>query len=369
VRIRKVTLTRVRIPLREPFRISNGSVSDKESILVRIETDGAEGFGEASPMSGSFYSAETPESTWDALAGTLAPRLLERGVIDLDELPALFADVEGEPFAKAGIDGACWEAAARSKGVPLLELLGGRRRRLASGVAIGIYPTVGELLARVERYVGEGYQRVKIKIEPGWDLEPVEKVRRRFPATPLQVDANGAYTLGEAAVLERLDRFGLVMIEQPLAPEALEEHAELQRRLRTPICLDESADTLEALETILRLGSGRIVNIKVQRVGGLGTARALYDRCAAAGVPCWLGTMPELGVASAQGLHLGTLPNFIYPTDVEASERWFVGDIVEPPITIDRQGWIDLPDGVGCGYRLDRRAIEHYTLQEKILAP
>jgi O-succinylbenzoate synthase len=367
IEVRRVVLTEVRVALHEPFRISSGAVSEKQSVVVELETAaGSFGFGEASPMGGSFYSAETPDSTWNALSRALAPRLLDLRGVELPSLFELFGEVRGEPFAKAGLEGAYWDACAASAGRPLCELLGGRARRIASGVAIGIYPTIGDLLERVERYVADGYQRVKIKIEPGWDLEPVAEVRRRFPEVPLMVDANAAYSLAQAEVFERLDRFDLMMFEQPLASGALAEHAELQRRVRTPICLDESAESAEALEAILRLASARIINIKVQRVGGLDPARRMHDRCAAAGVPCWLGTMPELGIASAQGLHLAVLPNFTYPTDVEASARWFVDDLVDPPIRIDREGWIELPAGAGSGYRVDRAKLEAYAIRTQV---
>jgi O-succinylbenzoate synthase len=366
--VRCIELTRVRIALHEPFRISSGSVSEKESIVVRLETAAGEvGFGEASPMGGAFYSSETPDSTWEALARVLAPRLLELRAVDLASLLEIFDEARGEPFAKAGLEGAYWDACAQRVGLSLCELLGGRARPIPSGAAIGIYDTVGELVDRVERYAAQGYRRVKMKIEPGWDLEPVAEVRRRFPKLPLMVDANAAYSLRDAEVFERLDRHDLMMFEQPLGAAALEEHAELQRRVRTPICLDESADSPQALESILALGSARILNIKVQRVGGLEIARRMHDRCAAADLPCWLGTMPELGIASAQGLHLATLPNFTYPTDVEASSRWFVDDLLDPPIEIDRQGSIHLPAGAGSGYRVDRAKLERYAVRTETL--
>ena len=358
---KQIILRRVKIPLHEPFRISSGAVSEKECIVVEMRADQAVGFGEASPMGGSFYSADTPDSTWKALAEQMVPRLAGSEKLRLQDLLSVFEETPGEPFAKAGLEGAFWDAGAQHLGRPLFELLGGRRRPIPSGVAIGIYPSLEELLARVERYMREGYQRVKIKIQPGWDIGPVRAVRERFGPVPLMVDANAAYTLRDATVFEQLDRFDLMMIEQPMAADALEEHAELQRRIRTPVCLDESAESLDALREILRLGSGRIVNIKVQRVGGLFNARQMHESCMQAGVPCWLGTMPELGIASAQGLHLGTLENFIWPTDVEASARWFADDIIDPLITVNRQGWIHLPEGPGMGYRVDREKLQKYS--------
>lgn len=363
MKIRAIRLHWVRVPFHEPFRISGGEVSVKDAILVELETDRATGCGEASPMAGAFYSAETPESTWEFLRAKLVPAFLARPELDPEKCWERLAEFPGEPFAKAGLEGAVWDLRAQQLGMPLWQLLGGANRPIPSGAAIGLFPTVEELLERVERFLREGYRRIKIKIEPGRDVELVRAVRERFGDIPLMVDANASYGPEDSPAFEELDRFGLMMIEQPLAREALEEHAELQRRIKTPICLDESAESLEAIQTIIRLRSGRILNIKVQRLGGLTPARLVHDAARAAGLPCWLGTMPELGVASAQGLHLATLPNFIYPTDVEASSRWYPADIVTPPIEVTPGGLIRIPAGPGMGYRVDRAAIETHRFR------
>jgi O-succinylbenzoate synthase len=313
-------------------------------------------------MSGSFYSDDTPDGVWRALRETLVPFALAEREIDAAQFYRRLRDVPGEPFAKAGLEGALWDAHAYTLGVPLCELLGGRARPVPSGVAVGIYDTVEELLERVGRYVSEGYRRVKIKIQPGWDAEPVAAVRARFPRVPLMVDANAAYTLEDAEVFRRLDAHGLLMFEQPLAREAHAEAAELQRQLRTPLCADESAEHLGALEEIIAQASARIVNIKVQRVGGLGEALLMLRRARAAGLGCWVGTMPELGVASAQGLHFAALEGFDYPTDIEASARWYEDDLVEPAITIDADGFIHVPEGAGTGYAVSREKVERYTV-------
>jgi O-succinylbenzoate synthase len=350
----KITLHWVRIPLHEPFRISNGSVAEKDSIVVEARDGSFTGFGEASPMAGTFYSAETPESTWEALEKRLVPWVLG-GQGDLPD---------DEPFARAGMDGALWDLECRLAGQPLWTRLGSVLRPIPSGVAIGIFDTIEELLDRVERFAAAGYRRVKIKIQPGWDIEPVRAVRERLPHVALMTDANAAYTLRDAAVFRELDRFGLMMYEQPLGRDALEDMAELQRSVKTPVCADESAESLEALERLIRLGSARIINIKIQRVGGLERARQMHDRARRAGLDCWLGTMPELGIASAQGLHLATLPGFTYPTDVEASERWYVDDLVEPLLAIDTQGWLRIPPGAGSGFQVSPAKLERYTIRK-----
>ncbi|HZT69588.1 MAG TPA: o-succinylbenzoate synthase [Terriglobia bacterium] len=360
----EIRLHWVQVPLHEPFKISNGEVSIKDAILVEMRSsDGCSGWGEASPMGGSFYSSETPETTWDFLVRKAIPALLATPVPAPEECFEWLSEFPGEPFAKAGVEGAVWDFWANRKAAPLYRMLGGRARPVPSGAAIGLMPTAGDLLARVETFLKDGYRRIKIKIMPGHDVELVRAIRGRFGDIPLMVDANAAYCMDDAAVFEELDAYGLIMIEQPLGRKELEEHAELQRRLRTPVCLDESAEDLEAINHIIRLGSAKIINIKVQRMGGLAPAKQAHDQARAAGIPCWAGTMPELGVASAQALHLATLDNFTFPTDVEASSRWFKDDIIVPPIEIDGDGFICLPEGPGTGWQVDKEKVARYRIR------
>src|SRR6185503_12020822 len=331
ISIKSIALHHVRVPLVEPFRISNGVISEKDAILVEVNTgNGVIGWGEASPMSGGFYSSDTPESAWSALSDSLIPSVLGVGEIDVSRFYEQLRSHSGDAFAKAGIEGALWDAYANTLNVPFGELLGAQARPVPSGVAIGIYDHVEDLLERVARYTAQGYQRVKIKMQPGWDIEPVAAVKARFPDLLLMVDANAAYSLADAAVFRELDSQGLMMIEQPLAREAHAEAGELQRQLRTPTCADESAESIPALASIIENGAARIINIKVQRVGGLSEALLMLAGAKAAGFECWVGTMPELGVASAQGLHLATLDGLTYPTDIEASTRWYVDDVIAP---------------------------------------
>lgn len=363
IRVESVVLHRVRIPLVEPFRISNGTVAEKDSILVELTTrDGVTGWGEASPMSGSFYSADTPESCWRTLHDDLVPSLFKLGSFDPHRLYEQLRELTGEPFAKAGIDGAVWDAYARSKRVALCDLFGIARRAVPSGVAIGIFDTVDELIERVQRYMVQGYQRVKIKIQPGWDIEPVKELRAHFPGLPLMVDANAAYTLADETMFRELDRFDLMMIEQPLAAGAIDEAGELQARLKTPLCADESADSLTSLDKLIQQHAARIVNIKVQRVGGLSEALSMLEMARAADLECWVGTMPELGIASAHALHLAMHTAFSFPTDIEASSRWYVDDVIEPFIEIDANGFITVPTGLGTGYEVSRAKVERYTI-------
>jgi O-succinylbenzoate synthase len=328
--MKTIQLNWVQIPLHEPFRISSGAISVKDAIVVQYRKDGVTGWGEASPMAGAFYSQETPESTWAALEKLACA----------DDPWAALGEFEGENFAKAGLAGAIIDRDLRARGVPLWQWLESTDRPVASGVAIGIYDTVDELVERVGRFWNQGYQRVKVKIQPGWDIEPLSRIREKFPAIPLMVDANAAYTLSDLPVFRDLDRFNLMMYEQPLGRHALEDAAELARSVRTPVCADESAESMEMLEKIIELRSARIINIKIQRVGGVHVARRMHDRAMQANLECWVGTMPELGIASAEAVHLATLPNFVYPTDVESSSRWYTDDLIEPAIAIDKKGFL-----------------------------
>ena len=367
MKVRSIVLHRVRVPLIEPFRISNGVVAEKDAILIELTTDeGIVGWGEASPMSGSFYSAATPDSSWTALKEQIVPALLSAGEVDSATFFEFLREQPADQFAKAGIEGALWDAYANTRRMPLYELFGIQPRAVPSGVAIGIFETIDELLERVRRYVAEGYQRVKIKIQPGWDVEPVSAVRAKFPDVPLMVDANAAYTIDDLQIFRELDRFHLLMIEQPLAAGAIAEAGELQSHLKTPLCADESAESLASLDELIRHGEARIINIKVQRVGGLSEALLMLQTARAAGLQCWVGTMPELGIASAQALHLAMHEDFTFPTDIEASSRWYVDDVVEPAIEIDKRGFIEVPPG---GFSASRQQIERYTIAtEKVVS-
>lgn len=364
MKIDHITLTHVRVPLGEPFRISSGEVSEKDAILVGVFSEGLVGYGESSPMSGTFYSDETPESAWNCLASDLIPRVLRFAPGSIKEVNSILDQTRENAFAKAGIETAYWDLEAQKSGRPLHALLGSDRNRVESGLAVGIYPTIRELLLAIEKHLVEGYKRVKIKIQPGWDMKPLTEVRGEFGAFPLMVDANCAYTRKDLDHLKELDDFDLLMVEQPLPKDDLEGHAALQSVMRTPVCLDESAKDVPTVRKAIELKSCKIVNIKIQRVGGLQHAKEVHDLCAEHGIPVWGGTMPELGIGGAQTVHLATLSNFSFPTDVESSKRWFVDDIISPLLEV-RNGLITLPDGVGNGYTVDVRNVQRYKIREE----
>ena len=367
IAVKSAVLHRVRVPFVEPFRISNGVVSEKDAILIELTTgDGVVGWGEASPMSGAFYSSDTPDTSWTALKDQFVPALLSLGQIDPARFHEFLRKQPGDQFSRAGIEGALWDVYAHTRGIALCTLLGIQPRAVPSGVAIGIFDTTAQLLERVRRYVEEGYQRVKIKIQPGWDVEPVAAVRAKFPDVPLMVDANAAYTIDDLHVFRELDRFQLLMIEQPLAAAAIADAGELQSQLKTPLCADESAESLAAVGQLIKHGAARIINVKVQRVGGLSEALLMLQTARAAGLQCWVGTMPELGIASAHALHLAMHEGFTFPTDIEASSRWYVDDVITPTIEINQHGFIEVPR---TGFTVSREKVERYTTAtEKVVS-
>ncbi|MEO7144765.1 MAG: o-succinylbenzoate synthase, partial [Bryobacteraceae bacterium] len=361
LKIQKIVITHVRVPFVEPFRISSGAVSEKDGIVVALHSDGLIGYGEASPMAGNFYSGDTPEISWKELCEVICPAIAGGEFENPTDWNRALDGLRAGNFTKAGVETAFWDLAAQRQGKPLHELLGGTRTRVESGLAVGLYDDVADMLRTVERYLKCGYRRVKLKIEPGRDVEIVRAARKAFGEIPLYVDANGAYTLRDLTVFRELDEFNLMMFEQPFPGSFLEESAELQRQVRTPICLDESLDSIGQLRRAIELGSLRIANFKIQRIGGFQHALEMDAICREHGIPAWAGTMPELGIGQAQGAALASLNNFVYPTDVEASDRWFRDDIIYPFIQV-QDGWIELPRTLGVGYQMNSAKIREYQL-------
>ncbi len=349
MRIAAVELSVVRLPLVRAFETSFGAVAAREFVLVALHDGGAVGWGECVADADPFYSAESTTTAWHVMTKYLVPAVLGRPFEHARDLADSWRRVRGHSMAKAALEMAAWDLEARQAGRPLCELLGGHARPIPAGVSLGIQPSIAALLERVEAERSEGYQRVKLKIKPGWDEAPVEAVRERFGSIPLMVDANAAYTLAQAPVLARLDRFDLMMIEQPLAYDDLVQHAALQRTLRTPICLDESITGPAAAEGALDLGACRIINIKPGRMGGFASSLAVHDIAKARHVPLWHGGMLESGIGRAHNLHLSTLDQFSLPGDVAASRRYFVPDLIDPTSEVAADGTIPVQSGPGIG--------------------
>ena len=367
--VERIELRYIQLPLKHPFETSFGRSFRRDTIVVRVWADGVEGWGESPVEDGPWYSYETVETAWHVQREFLVPMLLGQEVETATQVFDRLAGVRGHNMAKTGLEEALWDVEARQKGVSVAQLLGGTRERVASGVSIGIQDTPEELLERIEGFVKQGYRRVKIKIKPGWDVEIVRAVRRAFPDLPLMVDANSAYRLSDAEHLAALDEFDLMMIEQPLAYDDIYEHSLLQRRLRTPLCLDESIHTPAQARAALELGSCRIINIKPGRVGGLMQARRIHDLCLERGVPVWCGGLLEVGIGRAHNVAIASLPGYTLPGDISASDRYFERDVVDPPFTLNPDGTITVPTGLGLGVEVDLEFLEHVTVRRETFTP
>ncbi|HVF45560.1 MAG TPA: o-succinylbenzoate synthase [Pyrinomonadaceae bacterium] len=366
--INTVEMREIRLRLVHFFETSFGRTIERRILLVRVvDEDGAEGWGECTAGEGPFYSEEWIDSAWEVTRLFLAPMVLGREVEGASEIFGLMRRVRGNRMAKAAIETACWDLEARRAGVPLWRHLGGVRPEIPCGVSIGIQDSHAQLLEKIERELADGYQRIKIKIKPGWDREAVEAVRARFPAVRLMVDANSAYTLEDLPVLRALDEFDLMMIEQPLAYDDREDHAKLQRQIRTPVCLDESVRSAEDARKAIELGACRIVNVKLGRVGGHAEAARVEVVCREAGVPVWCGGMLESGVGRAHNVAMATLGGFTLPGDVSASSRYWAEDIIDPPVTVTPAGTIKAPDGPGIGFEVKRELVESLTVRSETL--
>lgn len=347
-RVRSVELHLIGLPLVRPFRTSFGEMSRKECVLVRVETEDAAGWGECVAGGEPDFSEEWNEAAWLVLRGFLAPALLGAGDVGIDEVERAFSFVRGNPMAKAALVDAFVDATLRGENRSLATFLGGERDRVACGVSVGIAPTAADLLEQVGGYLAEGYRRIKLKIEPGTDVERVRAVRETHPDILLSVDANAAYTLDDIGVFRELDALDLLMIEQPLHHEDLVDHAKLQSRIQTDLCLDESIRSASDAAAAIELGACRIVNVKQGRVGGVLEARRVHDVCAAQGVPVWCGGMLETGIGRATNLGLAAMPNFSLPGDTSASRRYFHEDLTEP-FELAPDGTMTVPVGPGIG--------------------
>ncbi|MFC0533909.1 o-succinylbenzoate synthase [Phytohabitans kaempferiae] len=360
MRVTGIELRRVAMPLVAPFRTSFGTEHDRDVLLVRAVTDEAEGWGECVAMAGPFYSSEYVEGAADVIRRFLAPAVAALPSAGAVAVEPLFAQVKGHPMAKAAVQTALLDAELRAAGLSFGGYLGAVRDRVPAGVSVGIMDSVPELLDAVGGYLGQGYLRIKLKIEPGWDVEPVRAVRERFgDGVLLQVDANTAYTLADARHLARLDPFDLLLIEQPLPEDDMRGHAALARQIRTPVCLDESITSARAAADAIALGAAAIVNVKPGRVGGYLEARRVHDVCAAHGIPVWCGGMLESGIGRAANVALAALPNFTLPGDTSASDRYFARDITAPFVLED--GHVRVPTGPGLGVLPDPDALHDCT--------
>jgi O-succinylbenzoate synthase len=360
MKLRDVELRRIRLPLVAPFRTSFGTEDARDILLVRVTTGEAEGWGECVAGAEPLYSPEYADGAQHVIREHLLPRLLAAPDLAAHRVGPALAAVKGHPMAKAALEMAVLDAQLRARGVALAEHLGAVRQAVPSGVSVGIADSIPRLLDTVAAYLDQGYVRIKLKIEPGWDVEPVRAVRERFGDVLLQVDANAAYSLGDATRLARLDPFDLLLIEQPLPADDVRGHAALASRIRTPLCLDESITSARAAADAIVLGACAIVNIKAGRVGGYLEARRVHDVCAAHGIPVWCGGMLETGLGRAANVALAALPGFALPGDTSASDRYWRRDLVNEPFVL-RDGALGVPVGPGLGVTVDAGFLEEVT--------
>ena len=359
--IERLVLHVVEMELVSPFETSFGREVKRPAILVEVCAQGASGWGECVAGSGPWYGYETVKTALHVLEDFLIPLLFAAQWTHPTELPGRLSSVRGHQMAKDALEAACWDLWAQREGVALSKALGGVKSEIESGVSVGVQQDLAALILAIEGYRRDGYRRVNIKIKPGWDLDIVQGVRKALPEVSLQVDANSAYTLEDMKLFQALDGCGLLMIEQPLGHDDLVDHAALQAQLRTPICLDESLKTLDDVKAMLALDSGRIVNIKAGRVGGLSNAVAIHDLCRKQSVPVWCGGMLETGVGRAANVALASLPGFTLANDLSASDRYYHQDLIDPPFVLNPNGTLSVPTEPGLGIHIDRSALKRVT--------
>lgn len=366
--IASVELREIRLPLIHFFETSFGRTTERRILLVRVtDTEGAEGWGECTAGEGPFYCDEWIETAWPTIRTFLAPMCIGKEIDTAGATWELIKAVRGHRMAKAAIENACWDLAAKRLNEPLWKHLGGTHAEIPCGVSIGIQNTPEALIEKIQTELTAGYQRIKIKIKPGWDLKIIARVRDKFPEIRLMADANSAYTLADVALFKELDQYGLMMVEQPLAHDDIFDHAELQRQIQTPVCLDESIHSSEDAEHAIGLGAGRIINLKLGRVGGHAQAKKVERVCRENNIPVWCGGMLESGIGRAHNIAMATLAGFTLPGDVSASSRYWTEDIIDPLVTVSPTGTITAPDKAGIGFEVDQPRIDSLTVRTELI--
>ncbi|WP_188383296.1 o-succinylbenzoate synthase [Ornithinibacillus halotolerans] len=361
---KKIILHRLQMRMIFPFTTSFGTMQDKEFFIVEaVDTNGNRGFGESVSFPIPWYTEETVKSNKDIIEDFLIPMLREHPISHPDEVFPLFSRLRGNNMAKSAIEGAVWDLYAKQQGISLAKALGGEKQQIDVGISIGIQPTTKDLLHEIEGFLEQGYKRIKLKIKPGHDVEMLREVRKVFPDTPIMADANSAYTLADIEMLKQMDDLNLLMIEQPLQHNDIIDHAKLQKEIQTPICLDESIHSLYDAQKAIELGSCKIINIKVGRVGGLSESVRIHDYCKEHNIPVWCGGMLEAGVGRAHNVAITSLSNFTLPGDTAGSNRYWEKDIIKPEVIVE-DGIIHVPAGPGIGYEVDEDALEEFRIEK-----
>jgi O-succinylbenzoate synthase len=367
MRIDAIILRELHMPLVRPFETSFGVTRDRRVLLAEVQSEGLTGWGECTAGERPFFSAESTDSAWQVIVSELGPMLAAEAPLHGGDCPRIFKLVRGNPMAKATLENAIWDLEAQREGISLSRLLGGVRESIPCGVSLGIQPSIPELLSIIERELAAGYQRIKLKCKPGWDIEVFDRVRNRWPGITLSCDANSAYRLKDADHLGSFDAFDLLMIEQPLWHDDFYYHSMLQKQLETAICLDESIRNRRDALAAIEMESCKIINIKLGRVGGFSEAIAVHNAAEERGIPVWCGGMLEAGIGRSHNIALSTLENFSLPGDVSASARYWREDIVEPEIAVSSAGEIAIPDSPGRGYEVRTDLVERLTVRKETI--
>ncbi|MEK4484759.1 o-succinylbenzoate synthase [Psychrobacillus sp. FSL H8-0484] len=361
--IKKITIRQMKMTMKSPFATSLGSFQEKEFLLLEVTDElGNTGWGESTAFSAPWYSEETLQTNLHIIRDFLIPLVLNKEIKHPDDVSQIFSPLRKNNMAKAAVEGAIWDLYAKRNKLSLADALGGTAEKIEVGISIGIQKSTEALIEVVRGYIQEGYKRMKVKIKPGYDVEVIRSLREAFPEVPLMADANSAYTLDDLELLKQLDEFDLMMIEQPLASDDIIDHAKLQKELKTPICLDESILSLEDARKAIDLGSTKIINVKIGRVGGLTESKKIHDYCMEKGIPIWCGGMLEAGIGRAHNVALTSLPNFILPGDTASSSRYWEEDVITPEV-VAIDGYITVPDGYGIGYEPNLEVMERYTVE------
>ena len=367
--ISSITIHEIQLDLRQFFETSFARVTCEHFLLLEVNVEGVTGWSECVASEAPSYSSETVKTSLHIIEDFIAPHLFNRDFQHPDEILPLLHHIRGHNMAKAAVEMGCWDAFSRIQGEPLSKTLGGTRAEIVSGVSIGIQDSVEQLLEKINLELEDGYQRIKLKIKPGWDIDVIQKVRQQFPDLPLMVDANCAYSLVDVDLFRAMDEYNLTMIEQPLHYSDMWDHAKLQEQIDTPICLDESIHSADDARKAIEMGATKIINIKPGRLGGLSSARDVHSVALEHNIPVWCGGMLESGIGRAHNVHLSTLPNFILPGDVADSKRYFVEELIEPTVQVRKNGTIEVPKGPGIGYTVKIDRIKKHRISHRVLNP
>jgi o-succinylbenzoate synthase len=367
MRIDAIILRELHLPLVRPFETSFGVTRDRRILLAEIRSEGLTGWGECTAGERPFFSAESTDTAWQVITKELGPMLAAESPQHGGDCPRIFRQVRGNRMAKAALENAIWDLEAQREGISLSQLLGGVQEKIPCGVSLGIQSSIPELLSIIERELAAGYQRIKLKCKPGWDIEVFDRVRNRWPEIMLSCDANSAYRLGDIEHLVGFEVFDLLMIEQPLWHDDFYYHSMLQKQMQTAICLDESIRNRRDALAAIEMESCRIINIKLGRVGGFSEAIHVHNAAQERGIPVWCGGMLESGVGRAHNIALASLENFSLPGDVSASARYWREDIIEPEVTVSPEGEIAIPDGPGRGYEVKTELVERLTVRKETI--